>query len=324
MKRMNGMLMKKVLIVAILTVILFTWGNQMVSPNANFGGDLFEKPMTAWASEHDDTFTTARTSVKNTHQLQWIENEDKTFTVTLFVSGELGGFDYGIAFSPEEVTVTDYGFTSEFKSHYSKQQGSVVDHYFSEGKRVSGQAQYIVYGGMATQKATYDGAVCFLTVSLKGEQATFFAVDNSAQYEHARELMAAEISCTLLKENDQSKDKDSNGYDSVGDDSNGDNPSGDNPSGDNLGRDDSSEDHSREDNLSEGSTSSDDTNGDNSAENNSGNDKPWENDTKSAAASKDLQIVKTGDESKSTYYFLTILVATLVLRVTVRNRLYKN
>lgn len=303
MRTMLTTLLKSMLVVAILTVTSIAWGNQLVSPNVNFGEIFGGKPIVVDAEEH-------------TYSLGWTENEDATFTVTLYVDEVLGGFDYGIAFSPEEVTVVEYGFTEPFKDHYIKQQGSVIDHYFNEGKRVSETAQYIVYGGMATKTAAYDGEVCCVTVSLKGEQASIYAVKDSARYEHASELMAGGVSCTLVKEENSS-----NGNDSQQEDLEKDEMEETSPEKEiSLEEENSSE----KDTSAEKGTSSEKGTSTEKTSQNSGGSNASKNNEASTSHTKNLQTVKTGDNNLIVQYLLAIALASFVIIIMGRKIFQKN
>lgn len=197
MKRTISRLLTYVLAVVSMTVILLTWGTCRGSLNVDLGEHFPAGCSNVYAAENvtDDQPQTQ-------YSLSWEKKDKSTYTIILCVEGQLDGFDYGIAFSPKEVTVVEWGFFDVFTDHYGDQQGSVIDHYFSEGKRVSEDAQYIVYGGMATKQAFYNGKVCYVTVSLKSNQAAFYAVEKSAKYEHASELMASQVNCLVTEEND--------------------------------------------------------------------------------------------------------------------------
>lgn len=187
-------------VVFVIIGIVFSWGTRLGSPYVSFGDRNKQKICEDPVLQEEIFCLTAYGATTATEGRYWLEskqNSDHTYTVTLYVERELAGFDYGIAFSPQEVTVAEYGFTEEFENHYREQQGSVMDYYFSQGERVSSSAQYIVYGGMATEQKSYCGPLCFVTVALKGQDATVYGKINSARYEDADALMDGQVSCTL-------------------------------------------------------------------------------------------------------------------------------
>lgn len=187
-------------VVFVVIGIAFSWGTHLGSPCVSFRDWRTQKNCDAPVLQEEISGMTAYGATTATEGRYWLEskeNGDHTYTVTLYVERELAGFDYGIAFSPQEVTVIEYGFVEEFQNHYREQQGSVMDYYFSQGERVSPSAQYIVYGGMATEQKSYCGPLCFVTVALKGQGATVYGKVNSARYEDAAALMDGQVSCTL-------------------------------------------------------------------------------------------------------------------------------
>lgn len=187
-------------VVFVFIGIVFSWGTHLGSPYVSFRDWRTQKACNAPVLQQEVAGLTAYGATSVTEGRYWLEskqNSDHTYTVTLYVERELAGFDYGIAFSPQEVTVIEYGFTEEFQNHYREQQGSVMDYYFSQGERVSQTAQYIVYGGMATEQKSYCGPLCFVTVALKGQNATVYGKVNSARYEDAASLMDGQVSNTL-------------------------------------------------------------------------------------------------------------------------------
>lgn len=306
MHRWILMLGKWVLAVGIWTMLSFIWGNHSVSPNVNFGRFFFGKPVVVQADE-------------NTHGLQWVENEDETITVTLYVKDELGGFDYGIAFSPEEVLVVEYGFTEEFKRHYSKQQGSVIDHYFSQGKRASKTAQYIVYGGMATKTALYDGGVCYVTVSLRGEQASFYGVKDSAKYDHANAIMAEQGDGILVKGKNGASQEDSWKDNSRGEDFLEEDAGKDEAGGEKTG-DETSFMSNVESNVSKNSSLGKSR----EKEASSSHTSKQRDYTKSALDGKNVQVAKTGDEKEIVEYMLVAVAAAFVAMMMGKTLVSKN
>ncbi len=118
-----------------------------------------------------------------------VNNEDGTVTLMVDVDGSVNSFDYGVAFSPAEAKVTDFGFTEEFLHSHGKNGGTALDHYFEEGERISPSARYIVFGGMASREAVYQGDMAYVTFALTGQEATVAVIERSADYDNADQIL---------------------------------------------------------------------------------------------------------------------------------------
>lgn len=115
---------------------------------------------------------------------------DGTVTVIITVDGAVDSFDYGLAFSPGEAEVTDFGFTDAFLKSLGSNKGTALDHYFEDGPRVSESARYLVFGGMAGAEAAYQGDMAYVTFALKGKTATVALTENSADFDGAEQILA--------------------------------------------------------------------------------------------------------------------------------------
>ena len=146
-------------------------------------GDLTEASLQAAAADPAEEEALPATDARIT------DHGDGTVTLTVTVDGALSSFDYGVAYSPMEAELLSYQFTDAFFASYGENMGSGMTHSFEEGVRVSENARYVVFGGMAKKGTAYQGDFFTLTFRLKQGAATVALVRDSASFDNAEQIL---------------------------------------------------------------------------------------------------------------------------------------